>query len=49
MESMSVEEGAFRMQMLGHSFFMFLNREDNQHNVLYQRDDGNYGLIQPEG
>lgn len=47
MEPMSAEEAAFQMQLLGHSFFMFLDRETDQHNVVYLRDDGNYGLIQP--
>lgn len=48
MEPMSVEDAAFKMQMLGHSFFMFFNRECDQHNLLYVREDGNYGLIQPQ-
>lgn len=47
MEPLTVEEAAFQMQLLGHSFFMFLNSESRQYNVIYQRDDGNYGLIQP--
>ena len=47
MEPLTVKEAAFQMQLLGHSFFMFLNSESRQYNVIYQRDDGNYGLIQP--
>lgn len=47
MEPMTVEEAALQMEMVGHSFYMFLNDESGQHNVLYRRDDGNYGLIQP--
>ncbi len=47
MEPMSADEAAFQMQLLGHSFFMFLDRDTDQHNVVYLRDDGNYGLIQP--
>ena len=47
MEPMTVEEAAWQMEMVGHSFYMFLNDESGQHNVLYRRDDGNYGLIQP--
>ena len=47
MEPMSADEAAFQMQLLGHSFFMFLDRDSGQHNVVYLRDDGNYGLIQP--
>jgi putative sigma-54 modulation protein len=47
MEPMTVQEAAMQMQLLGHRFFMFLNSESASHNVLYQRDDGNFGLIQP--
>ena len=47
MEPMTVEEAASQMEMVGHTFYMFLNHESGQHNVLYRRDDGNYGLIQP--
>ena len=45
---MTVDEAAFQMELLGHDFFMFLNSETDQHNLLYKRHDGDYGLIQPE-
>jgi putative sigma-54 modulation protein len=44
---MTVDEAAFQMELLGHSFFLFLNADANQFNVLYRRDDGDYGLIDP--
>ena len=47
MEPMTVEQAAFQMQLLGHDFFMFRNSGVDQYNLLYRRDDGNYGLIQP--
>ena len=47
MKPMTVEDAAFQMQLLGHQFFMFLNSESDRHNVLYQRSDSNFGLIQP--
>ena len=47
MKPMTVEDAAFQMQLLGHSFFMFLDTESDRYNVLYLRDDGNFGLIQP--
>ena len=47
MKPLTVEEAAFQMELLGHDFFMFLNSEANEYNLLYLRDDGNYGLIQP--
>ncbi len=48
MEPMTVDAAAFQMGLLGHQFYMFLNSKTARHNVLYQRDDGNFGLIQPE-
>ncbi|MGB2827520.1 MAG: ribosome-associated translation inhibitor RaiA [Dehalococcoidales bacterium] len=48
MKPMSVIEAAEQMQILGHSFFFFLNTDTEEYNVLYQRQDGNYGLIEPE-
>ena len=48
MKPMTVEDAAFQMDMLGHEFFLFLNAETGEHNVVYRRADGDYGLIQPE-
>ena len=48
MEPMSVEEAAVRMRYLSHSFYMFLDSESDKHSVLYLREDGNHGLIQPK-
>lgn len=45
---MSVSEAVEQMELLGHSFFLFINSESNTVNLLYQRSDGNYGLIEPE-
>ncbi len=45
---MSEEEAIDQMELLGHDFFVFFNTADNAINVLYQRHDGNYGLLQPE-
>ncbi len=45
---MTVEEAAFQMKLLGHSFFMFMNTESREYSLLYQRDDGDLGMIQPE-
>ena len=47
MGPMTVEEAASQMEMVGHTFYMFLNDESGQHNVLYRTDDCNYGPIQP--
>ena len=48
LKPMSVAEAAEQMELLGHSFFLFLNANTEELNLLYQRKDGNYGLIEPE-
>ncbi len=48
MKPMTAEEAALQMEMLGHSFFFFLNGNSGQHNVVYHRRDGHVGLIEPE-
>ncbi len=45
---MSIEDAAIQMEMLGHSFFAFVNIDTDKVNVLYQRKDGNLGLLEPE-
>ena len=47
MVPMFEEDAILRMQELGHSFFVFLNAEDDAINVLYRRRNGDYGLIEP--
>ncbi len=45
---MSVDDAMIQMEMLGHSFFAFVNLETERTNVLYLRKDGNLGLLEPE-
>jgi putative sigma-54 modulation protein len=45
---MAPEEASAQMELLGHDFYVFMNAETEQVNVLYRRKDGNYGLIEPE-
>ncbi|HAL61111.1 MAG TPA: ribosome-associated translation inhibitor RaiA [Chloroflexi bacterium] len=45
---MDEEEAIEQMELLGHDFFVFFNASTGQVNVLYRRQDGNYGLIEPE-
>ena len=42
------EEACLQMEMLGHNFYVFLNSETDQVNVVYKRKNGTYGLIEPE-
>lgn len=46
LKPMDVEEAILQMNMIGHNFFVFSNM-DQQVNVVYRRDDGKYGLIEP--
>ncbi|MBO4411318.1 MAG: ribosome-associated translation inhibitor RaiA [Lachnospiraceae bacterium] len=48
MKPMDPEEACFQMEMSGHTFYVFLNADTDQVNVVYKRRDGNYGLIEPE-
>jgi putative sigma-54 modulation protein len=41
------EEAIEQMELLGHSFFIFFNMDEEAINVVYKRHDGNYGLLQP--
>lgn len=47
MPPITVQEATAQMDMLGHNFFMFKNRENGQINVVYRRHDDDYGLIVP--
>lgn len=48
LKPMLVEEAILQMNMLGHSFFVFLNADTGSVNVVYGRDDDDYGLLMPE-
>ena len=45
---MDIDEAILEMNMLGHEFFMFRNKDSGEINVVYKRVDGNYGLLEPE-
>ena len=44
---MDVDEAVMQMELVDDNFLVFTNARDNKINVLYQRKDGHYGLIQP--
>ena len=46
---MDPEEAALQMDLLGHDFFLFVNRESGSAAVLYRRHDGHFGLIETSG
>lgn len=48
LKPMDPEEAVLQMDLLGHNFFVFQNSETNEVNVVYRRNDGKYGLIEPQ-
>ena len=44
-EPLTVEEALVKIDLLGHDFFAYTDRDTNLVNVLYRRDDGGYGLL----
>ncbi len=44
---MSPDEAVMQMDLLEHSFYMFLNAETGKINVVYKREAGGYGLLIP--
>lgn len=42
------EDACVQMELLGHNFFVFLNAETEEVNVVYKRKGNTYGLIEPE-
>ena len=45
---MSLEDAILQMELLGHSFFVFVDIETERTNVIYLRKDGTLGLLEPE-
>ncbi|MGD1849402.1 MAG: ribosome hibernation-promoting factor, HPF/YfiA family [Cyanophyceae cyanobacterium] len=47
MQPMSVAEALEQLELVDHDFFMFANSETGEINVIYERNHGGYGVIQP--
>lgn len=47
MKPMDVDEAVMQLDLLGHDFYMFMNATTDEVNVIYRRNEGNYGLIEP--
>lgn len=45
---MDPEEACVQMELLGHNFYVFLNADTEEVNVVYKRKGGTYSLIEPE-
>jgi len=48
LKPMTVEEAIEELELLGHTFFVFLEAKSNTVQVVYKRNDGDLGLIEPE-
>jgi putative sigma-54 modulation protein len=48
LQSMTIDEAAFQLELRDDDFLVFANAETNQVNVVYARGDGTYGLIETE-
>ncbi len=46
LEPMSVDEAIVQMELLQHTFFIFLNMETDTVNLVFRRNDNNYGLFE---
>jgi putative sigma-54 modulation protein len=44
---MHVEEAIMQLDLMDDEFLAFSNAETNEVNVVYIRDDGTYGLVEP--
>lgn len=42
------EDACVQMELLGHNFYVFMNAETEEVNVVYKRRGNTYGLIEPE-
>ena len=48
MMPMNEEEAIEQLELLDHSFYMFMNADTDRVNVLYRRDSGGYGILIPQ-
>lgn len=44
---MDAQEAILQMELVGHNFFVYLDSETEEVNVVYKRRNGTYGLIEP--
>ncbi|UHR02539.1 ribosome-associated translation inhibitor RaiA [Peptoniphilus sp. GNH] len=46
LKPMMEEEAVLQMELLNHNFFVFLNGNTEEVNIVYKREDGDYGIIE---
>lgn len=47
-EPMSIDEALYNMEMIGHDFFLFVNKETKRPSVVYRRHGWSYGVFEIE-
>ena len=47
-DEMDLDDAILQMEMLQHNFFVFLDTETDSVNVVYKRNDNDYGLLETE-
>lgn len=45
LEPLTEEEALIQIDLLGHDFFAYIDRDSNEVNILYRRTNGGYGLL----
>ena len=48
MKPMAVDEATMQLELVDDKFLVFMNADTQQVNVMYDREDGTYGLIEPQ-
>ena len=45
-EPMSIDEALYEMELIGHDFFLFVNKETGRPSVVYRRHGWSYGVFE---
>ena len=45
-EPMSIDEALYEMELIGHDFFLFVNKETGRPSVVYHRHGWSYGVFE---
>ncbi|CAM3966983.1 ribosome-associated translation inhibitor RaiA [Helcobacillus massiliensis] len=45
-EPMTIDDALYRMELVGHDFFLFVDKDTNHPKVVYRRKGWNYGVIE---
>lgn len=48
LKKLNLKEAIMMMELLEDLFMVYLSEEDNKLKVIYRRNDGNYGIIEPQ-